>query len=218
MKKKAFLALGLAVIAAFLVLGFTVNRYRWSESQSSSAFPIEASRMSEEEREITKTIIEAYRQLEYVMLTFDTSKLSTAFVDDPRFPLRNELHKEVELAFGGVPQGAGYLTFMKAWYGNWERGAKLLEEAWERAQREGKEIGPEELKRLEEELGFTPAFRRTEPMPTGWENWFRFYEFEIHGDVAMCLYNDGGSLRRAFLVKKGGKWYIADLVLLEVHA
>jgi len=34
----------------------------------------------------------------------------------------------------------------------------------------------------------------------------------------MCLYNDGGSLRRAFLVKKGGKWYIADLVLLEVHA
>jgi len=55
-------------------------------------------------------------------------------------------------------------------------------------------------------------------MPPGWEGWFRFYDFDIRGDVAICLYDDGGSLRRAFLVKRTGKWYIADLVLLEVHA
>lgn len=227
MKVKVFWALGLAVIAVFVVLGFTVNHARWSESQTPSAFPIEASRMpepieasrmSEEERKIAKAIIEAYRQLEYAMLTFDTSKLSNAFVDDPRFPLRSELRKEVELAFGSVPEGAGYLTYMKAWYRNWERGAERLEEAWERAQREDREIGPEELRALEEELGFGPAFRRTEPMPPGWEDWFRFYDFDIRGDVAMCLYDDGGSLRRAFLVKRAGQWYIADLVLLEVHA
>jgi hypothetical protein len=106
---------------------------------------------------------------------------------------------------------------MKAWYGNWERGAKLLEETWEKAQREGRGIGPEELKALEERLGFAPAFRRTEPMSPGWENRFRFYEFDIREDVAACLYDDEGSLRRAFLIKKAGKWYIADLVLLEAH-
>jgi len=144
----------------------------------------------------------------------DYTHALTQIFDDPRFPLRAEPHKEVELAFGGVPKGAGYLTFMKAWY----KRAKLLEEAWEKAQREGREIGPEELKALEEKLGFAPAFRRTEPMPPGWESWFRFYDFEIRGDVAMCLYDDGGSLRQAFLVKKAGKWYIADLVLLKVHA
>lgn len=217
MKKKAFFALGLLTIAAFLVLGFKVSGDQRLEFRALFPPQVEASKMSEEESEIANAIIEAYRQLEYATLTFDTSELSTAFIDDPRFPLRGNLHKEVELAFDSVPKGAGCLIYMKAWYKNWERGAKLLEEAWEKAQREGKEIGPEELKALDEKLGFVPAFRRTEPMPPGWEDWFRFYDFDIRGDVAICVYDDGGVLQRAFLVKKAGKWYIADRVVLEVH-
>jgi hypothetical protein len=219
MKGKALLALGLAVITASFIFGFMMNHNEQrSDSYATLASPIEFSQMSEEERKIAEAIIEAYRQLEYATLTFDTSKLSNSFIDDPRFPLRKELRKEVEIAFGRVPKGAGYLTFMIAWYKNWERGAKLLEETWEKAQKEGREISREELMALEESLGFEPAFRRTEPMPPGWENWFRFYEFNIQGDVAICLYDDGGSLRRAFLVKKDGKWYIADLVILNFHA
>lgn len=92
-----------------------------------------------------------------------------------------------------------------------------LEEAWEKAQREGKEIGPEDLRLLEEELGFIPAFRRTDPMPSGWEDGFRFYDFDIREDVAVCRYDDGGRLWRAFLVKEAEGWYIASRVLLEVH-
>jgi len=217
MKRKAFLALGLLTIAAFLALGFRVDGHLLSESQAPFVPQVEASKMSREESEIANAIIEAYRQLEYATLTFDTSKLSTAFIDDSHFPLRGDLHKEVELAFSRVPKGAGYLTFMKAWYKNWERGATLLEEAWEKAQKEGKEIGPKELRALEEKLGFAPAFRRTEPMPPGWEDWFRFYDFDIRGDVAICLYDDGGVLQRAFLVKTAGQWYIADRVVVEVH-
>ncbi len=68
-----------------------------------------------------------------------------------------------------------------------------------------------------EELGYEPVHRRPEPVPPEWETWFVFYKFDIRNDVATCLYDDGGTLRQAFLVKKGGKWYLADTILLWVH-
>ncbi len=54
-------------------------------------------------------------------------------------------------------------------------------------------------------------------MPSGWEDGFRFYDFDIREDVAVCRYDDGGRLWRAFLVKEAEGWYIASRVLLEVH-
>jgi len=217
MKRKPFLVIGLAMIGALLVLGFEAKSALHSEAHIPSVLEIKVSDMSQEERMIASAIIEAYRQLEYATLTFDTSKLSTAFVDDLRFHLPDELRREVEIAFNNAPDKVGYLTYMEAWYNNWERGANLLEETWEKAQKEGKEIGLDDLKLLEEELGFIPAFRRTDPMPPEWEDWFRFYNIDFHEDVAVCLYDDGGRLWRAFLVKKAEGWYIANRILLEIH-
>jgi len=68
-----------------------------------------------------------------------------------------------------------------------------------------------------EELGYEPVHRRPEPVPPEWDTWFVFYKSDIRNDVATCLYDHGGTLRQAFLMKKGGKWYIADTILLWVH-
>ncbi|MBC7228124.1 MAG: hypothetical protein H5T61_13000 [Thermoflexales bacterium] len=171
-----------------------------------------------EEKQIAETILEAYRLFAYADMTFDTSKFDTVLIDDPRFPLRSENTLEVIKAFGYIPPGAGMLTYMRAWYRNWERGALLLEGAERKAWTEGRKgISAEELNEIEEKLGYEPVFKRPEPVPSGWEKWFVFYKFDIRGDVAMCLYDDGGVLRQAFLVMKEGKWYIADNIPLWSH-
>ncbi len=173
-------------------------------------------------------------------LTFDPSRLDDFFIDDPRFPLRRELQEEVDLAFGEVPEGAGYLTYMRAWYKNWEnRGTPALEEVWQKAIVARCRLNNSSLvichlvetvwekierrpgvKSLEAQLGYFPVLRspmENEGIPEDWIERFRFLEFEIEGDKAMCLYDDWGALRRAYLVRKGERWYIADSILLAVH-
>jgi hypothetical protein len=202
--------------------------------------PPPPSPLSPEETEVKEVILEAYSQMGFKGLTFDTSRLDEFFIDDPRFPLRRELRKEVELAFGEVSEGAGYLTYVRAWYKNWEkRGTPTLKKIWQEAigarrRLNGSslaicrlvEIVCEKLERqpgvksLEAQLGYFPVFRspmENEGIPEDWMERFHFFEFEIDEDKAMCLYSDWGTLRRAYLVNKGGKWYIADNILLEVY-
>ena len=207
---------------------------------TSACLPSPPSSLSLEEAKVKKAILDAYRQMGFKGLTFDTSRLDEFFIDDPRFPLRQKLREEVELAFGEVPEGAGYLTYMRAWYKNWEkRGTPALKEVWQEAigARRGLkgsslaichlvEIVWEKLERrpgmrsLEAQLGYFPVFRspmKNEGIPEDWIERFHFFEFDIQGDKAMCLYSDWGTLRRAYLVNRGGKWYIADSILLAVY-
>ena len=197
--------------------------------------------LSPEEAQVKEAILEVYRQMGFKGLTFDTSRLDEFFIDDPRFPLRRELRKEVELAFGEVSEGAGYLTYMRAWYKNWEkRGTPALEELyWQKAKVANPRLCPSSpanftwlemvwerfegrpgVASLEAQLGYFPVFRspmENEGIPDDWLERFHFFHFEIEGDKAMCLYSDWGTLRRAYLVNKGGRWYIADSILLRVH-
>lgn len=198
------------------------------------------SSLSPEEAEVKEVILEVYRQMGLRGLTFDTSRLDEFFIDDPRFPLRRELRREVELAFVEVPEGAGYLTYIRAWYKNWEkRGTPALEEVLQKAKVARPRLCPsspanfhllemvwERLEgrpgvvSLEAQLGYFPVFRspmENEGIPKDWLERFRFFDFEIQGDKAMCRYDDWGTVRRAYLVNKGGRWYIADSVLLRVH-
>jgi len=180
-----------------------------------------------EEADVKEAVLEIYRQMGFKGLTFDSSRLHEFFIDDPRFPLRQELREEVELAFGEVPEGAGYLTYMRAWYKNWEkRGTPALEELyWQKAKVARSRLCPsspasfrwlemvlERLERqpgvasVEAELGYYPTFRsplENEGIPEDWIERFRFFEFEIQRNVAMYLYDDWATLRRAYLVNKG---------------
>jgi len=198
------------------------------------------SSLSLEETEVKEAILEAYRQMSFKGLTFDTSRLDEFFINDPRFPLRQELREEVEFAFGRVPEDAGYLTYMRAWYKNWEeRGTPASKKVWQKAKVARPRLCPsspasfrwlemvlERLERqpgvasLEAELGYFPAFRtpmENEGIPGNWIERFHFFGFEIQGHQAICLYDDWGTLRKAYLVNVGGKWYIADNILLAVY-
>ncbi len=228
-----YLALGAAIF--FPLIGFEIAYSRCSPASHPSL-----SSLSPEEAEIKEAILEIYRQMGFEGLTFDTSRLDNFFIDDPRFPLRKELQEEVALAFGEVPEGAGYLTYMRAWYKNWEeRGTPALEEVWQKAMAarcrpnnsslvicqlvetvwEKLERRPG-VKSLEAQLGYFPVFRspmEDEGIPENWIERSRFLEFKIEGDKAICLYDDWGTLRRTYLVSKGERWYIADSILLAVH-
>lgn len=200
-----------------------------------------SSPLSPEELAVKETILDIYRHMSFKGLAFDTSRLDQFFVDDPRFPLRQELRHEVELALGQVPEGAGYRTYMRSWYKNWNRrGTPALEELYRRRAitarprlclsspatfrwleiRLERVEGQPGVASIEAQLGYFPLFRspmKNEGIPEDWMQRFHFFQFEIQGEKATCLYNDWGTLRRAYLVRKAGKWYIADSVLLAVY-
>lgn len=206
-------------------------------SETPFAIPTPSS-LSPQEAEVGEAIREVYFHLGFKGPISNTARLDEFFTDDPRFPLRQELREEVELAFGEVPEGAGYLTYMRAWYKNWQkRGSPALMKIWQEAvvarprfkslpvcclvevawEKFDRRPG---VKSLEAELGYFPVFRSPmegEGIPEDWIERFRFFEIKLDGDVATCLYNDWATVRRAYLVNKGGKWYIADSILLEVY-
>ncbi len=91
---------------------------------------------------------------------------------------------------------------------------RLVEIVWEKFDRQPG------VKSLEAQLGYFPVFRSPvegEGIPEDWIERFHFFEFEIDEDKAMCLYSDWGTLRKAYLVNNGRKWYIADSILLAVY-
>lgn len=201
--RKSLLALGLLLVVALLALAFRFTNGNkpagWSEPLSLK----EKIELTPKEMEIKETIIEAFRLLGYADYTFDYSVLDRAFVDDPRFPLERPFHREVELAFGKVPEGAGWLTWLKAGYIMYKKGVEALE-AYERG-----EISQEELGELAKK-GIEPIVKRPYlPDEEERRSWFDFYDFKIEGDVAECVHRCGERVVRTYLVKKGGKWFIA---------
>ena len=105
----------------------------------------EKAELTPEEMKIKETLIDGGRILGYVDFTSDLSALEEVFVDDPRFPLDRAFHSKVEQVFDKVPKDAGWLTWLKARYTLYTKGAEALE-AYERD-----EIGQEELEELAKE-------------------------------------------------------------------
>lgn len=208
--RRSLLVLGSLLVVALLALGFRfangARRPEWSEPISLE----EKVELTPEEMEIKEAILEGYRQLGHADLTFDYSVLEKAFVDDPRFPLERPFHKEVKLAFGEVPKGAGWLTWLKARYINYKGGVEALE-AYERG-----EISPEELRELEKQ-GIEPYVRRPYiPTDEDRERMYRFYDFKIDGDLAECVHLCGMRIVRTYLVKRDGKWFIAYMKIIGI--
>lgn len=202
--RKSLLVLGSLLVVALLALGFGfangARRPDWSELISLE----EKVELTPEEREIKETIIEGSRLLGHADFTFDYSVLEKAFVDDPRFPLETPFRKKVKLAFGKVPEGAGWLTWLKARYILYRKGVEALE-AYERG-----EISQEELRELELKKGIEPYVKRPYlPDDSERRSWFNFYDFKIEGDLAEVVHRHGMRIVRTYLVKRDGKWFIA---------
>lgn len=201
--RRSLLVLGSLLVVALLALGFRFANGARHPEYSEPISLEEKVELTPEETEIKETIIEGFRLLGYADSTFDYSVLEKAFVDDPHFPLEDPFHKEVKLAFGEVPEGAGWLTWLKARYINYKGGVEALE-AYERG-----EVSLEELRGLEKQ-GIEPYVKRPYlPDDEEVRSWFNFYDFKIEGDLAECVHRCGERIVRTYLVKRGGKWFMA---------
>lgn len=208
--RKSLLVLGSLLVVVLLALGFrfaNVARHpEWSEPISVE----EKVELTPEEMEIKETIIEGSRLLGHADFTFDYSVLEKAFVDDPRFPLERPFREKVKLAFGKVPKGSGWLTWLKARYILYKRGVEALE-AYERG-----EISREELRELAKK-GIEPYAKRPYlPDDEEVRSWFNFYDFKIEGDLAECVHRCGMRIVHSYLVKKDGKWFIAYTKIIGI--
>jgi hypothetical protein len=201
--RKPLWILGSVLAVAFLALGFRFAQdakpLKWFEPLSFE----EKVELTPEEREIKEAIIKGFRLLGYADFTLDYAVLEEAFVDDPRFPLEAPFHEKVKLAFGEVPEGAGWLTWLKARYILYREGVETLE-AYERG-----EIGPEELREREKKGYEFYAKRPYLPDDEEVRSWFNFYDFKIENDVAEVVHRCGMRIVRTYLVKRDGKWFIA---------
>lgn len=197
-------------MVALLALGFRFANAARHPDYSEPVSLEEKVKLTSEEIEIKETIIEGFQLLGYADFTFDYSVLEKAFVDDPRFPLERPFHKEVKLAFGKVPEGAGWLTWLKARYINYKGGVEALE-AYERG-----EISREGLEELAKK-GMEPYAKRPYlPDDEEVRGWFNFYDFKIKGDLAECVHRCGMRIVRTYLVRRDGKWFIAYMEEIDI--
>jgi hypothetical protein len=198
----------LLILGALLVLVLLGLSFRFADRGKHLVFSEPTSlkekvELTPEEMEIKETLIEGGRILGYVDFTSDLSALEEVFVDDPRFPLDRAFHNKVKQVFDKVPKDAGWLTWLKARYKIYTKGAEALE-AYERD-----EIGQEELEELAKE-GIEPYAKRPyQPDDEDVRSWFDFYDFKIEGEVAECVHRYGMEVVRTYLVKKEEGWFIA---------
>jgi hypothetical protein len=135
MKTKLIPFIIMFVIAVLALMGFTQRFLK-----QSLAIPD-----SKEEKEVIKTVEKAYDIESEAGYTFDLSKLSTAFINDPRYPLEPALLQTVrELSNDPSLESAGYLDYKMAYY-TWRRDSILHSEAvHDKAKAENRDLTDEE--------------------------------------------------------------------------
>ena len=210
MKKRGWIFFGLTItiIAALLVA------QKWLNSKPTIAAVGVPD--TEEARQIMTTIERAYQLFAVADRTFDTSQFPTVFIDDSDVPLSRAELEQLRSWLGTGPEGAGYLTFITAYYADWRDGALRLESAWAKAKAEGRDdlAHDEWMEIVNSSGGRPPAVRRQDPIK---KDKLRFDSIDIRGEKAIVLYDDGGALWEATLVRRNGRWYIAGRNPTRVH-
>lgn len=165
---------------------------------------------------IQQTIKVAYEIEEVAARTFDTSRFSEVFINDPRGgKLDDSTLKLVEEMLGRKDlTAAGYLDYKIAYYKWWERGAQKIEALQSKAEAEGRALTPEELYSLVDSSGRIAMPRAQGPIQ---EVNLDFYSISIDGDVAVAIFDDGPRTNKMTLVKVNGRWYIAGNEILAIH-
>jgi len=178
---------------------------------------------TEEAQEIQATILQAYKLYDIAGRTFDASQFPSVFVNDPDVPLTRDQRERLQEWFGAVPENAGYLTYVIACYTDFTRGAKLFEEAMANARAKGRDyLTPDEWRRIVELHGGRPPAPRLQPSMTVEDaqemqkTLMRYDLIDVEDDKARVIFDDGATLNKATLVRRGGKWYIAGVERLAV--
>jgi hypothetical protein len=147
--------------------------------------------------------------------TFDLTKFSTVFINDPRFPVSPGTLKTIrELTQNPSLESAGWLDYKMAYYG-WRSNAILhAEKVNEKAKTENRNLTKEEKQSLVDSQGRTaPARSESSIRATS----LTFISVKINENAATVVLDDGPRTVQLTLVLVDKNWYIAGSKTISVH-
>ena len=212
LKRNLFLPVSALIILVFGILGFSKSSTDFSHFMTA-----EKTTNTSDAKHIMAVMNRAYQVLGTTSQSFDVSEFPNTFVDTEDYQLTDEQRKIVAEALGlsvAKVKNAGYLTAMQAKYISRGRGAKLLQEALEKARAENRELSATEFQEIvKANYGQWPSSSAI----TSNKTVLTFESIEINGNKAIVRYDDGAALQEAILVKQEGRWLIASIVPIWVH-
>jgi hypothetical protein len=179
---------GLIVVLALAALvGLTLAGTRDASRANSVA----------EERAAVGALEESIRAEAVASRTFDISSFAQIFVDDPAVPL-TDTQKETVARLSPGTQPAGYLTFMRAYFTHWQKGAEYANKV-QAALQAGQKPDPNDVRAA------IPPRQDAIVMPV-----LKLVKFELTSpDRAYLEVDTDYSLYQVKLVKQGDRWLIA---------
>ena len=163
---------------------------------------------TDEVKKIIDTIEKAY-ELDYeVAYKLKTKKMSTVYINDPRFEMTPGVLQTIREMTGNLSlESAGYLDYKIAYFG-WMGDSILHEESvYAKAKSENRDLTEEEKASLTDEYGRSAPTRIKSPIRT---NTTQVLSVDIKDDIAIAVVNEGEWLVEFYLVLVDNKWYIAD--------
>jgi hypothetical protein len=173
----------------------------------------------EAEVKAIRAVMLRYYQLlrETPVQALDVQQFGEVLADTPDFTLTAETQQYISAILGTEKSSnAGYLTAMQAKWLHLQQGDRLARAAIEQARAENREVSPEEWQTLAEQNRrmVPPTF--TDPDPN-YRIALLYGSLEIEGNRAVARFDDGVTYQEAILRKIDGRWYIANIIPLNVH-
>ena len=209
MNKKT--AIVLVALTALVWLGFVGGRYLQTQFMLSGRnIP-----NTPEAKEIMRTVEKAYEIEIEAAHTFDLSKFSTVFINDPRFDVSSGTLETIrELTNNPSLESAGWLDYKMA-YHSWRIGSTLHAESVQaKAKEENRDLTVDEKKSLVDSHGRIAPVRAQGSIR---KLALKFLSVDVNGDIALVVVNDGPTTVELTMVLVDGKWYIAGFRGISVH-
>ena len=210
MKKNLLLTISIFAILTFGISGF-------SKSSINFGYPVTAEKMPDtlEAKEVIQAAERAYDTEAEAAYTFDTTKFSDVFINDPRFPVSASTLETVrELTNNLSLESAGYLDYKIAYYSWIINATTHAEKIKEKAKAENRALTEEERKSLIDNNGRIAPARSQSPTRSLPLN---ILSVKINNDIATVVLDDGPWTLEMYLVLVDKKWYVAGVKALAFH-
>ncbi len=212
---KKYILLITSMILVFGVFGFS-DRVTDMEKPEPNANIIGADIPdTKEAKDIMKAIEKAYDVEIKAARSFDLSKFSTVFINDPRFNV-DPYTLDVVREMTNRPdlESAGWLDYKMAYY-SWRSEAILNAETIKaKAKAENRDLTEEEINSLVDSHGRSaPSRSFGSPKKPN----LTFISMDVKDDIALVVLDDGTYTAELTLVLVDGEWYIAAFNGISVN-
>jgi hypothetical protein len=210
MKRNLLLPVSALIILVFGILGFSKPSTEFSHFVT-----VEKISDTPETKEVIQAVERSYDTEAEAAYTFDITKFSDLFINDPRFPVSaGTLETVRELTNNPSLESAGYLDYKLAFY-SWRINATIhAEKVKEKAKKEDRALTDEERKSLIDNNGRIAPARSQSPTRSLPLN---ILSVKINNDIATVVLDDGPWTLEMYLALVDKKWYVAGVKGLAFH-